>query len=152
MKITYSTNNYKEDNSIQSNVFFELEDNETKIKLGCLSFQNNQYDLNYNVDENLWTLYSDASAGIIEYLYDEALFIYNYFDESKEDFDKFLNKMTQDDLQNILEEINDRTKKLSAYINNDCDKLKEFLKKIGHAMINNLPNLSKIDLNSCETV
>ena len=155
MKITFSTNNYTfkdSKNSIQSDVFFNLEDNETIIKLGCLSFQNNQYNLSYDIDKRIFANYEDASFGIVKYLYDEALFIYNYFDESKEDFDKFLNKMTKDDLQNILDEINERTKKLSSFINNDLDKLKVFLKIVGIAMIENLPNFCKIDLSACELV
>lgn len=138
MKIETNTNIYhfieQEDfDSYQVDIEYRLIDNESNIKLGVLSFQNGNYDYNYQPDADEWRLYSDASSGIIETIYD--IIEPDYFP-----------------VDDILDEINENTKKLQAYINNDKDKLKKLLILLSHEFIKNAPSCEFCEQNPREPV
>lgn len=119
--------------SYQVEIEYRLIDNDINIRLGVLAFQNGHYDYNYEVDADEWRLYSDASSGIIETIYD--IIEPDYFP-----------------VDDILDEINEETKKLQAYINNDKDKLKKLLILLSHEFIKNDPSCEFCEQNPCEAV
>lgn len=126
MKIETNTKIYhfieQEDfDSYQVETEYRLIDNDINIRLGVLGFQNGGYDYNYQPDADDWRLYSDASEGIIETIYD--IIEPDYFP-----------------VDDILDEINEETKKLQAYINNDKDKLKKLLILLSYEFIKNAPS------------
>ena len=50
---------------------YRLIDNDVDIRLGVLAFQNGQYNYNYEAEADLWSLYEDASEGIVETIFDK---------------------------------------------------------------------------------
>ena len=131
--IIYHFIEQKDFDSYQVETEYRLIDNDINIRLGVLAFQNGHYDYNYEVDADDWRLYSDASSGIIETIYD--IIEPDYFP-----------------VDDILDEINEETKKLQAYINNDKDKLKKLLILLSHEFIKNTPSCEFCEQNQCEAV
>ena len=101
---------------------YRLIDNDVDIRLGVLAFHNGQYNYNYEAEADLWSLYEDASEGIVETIYGEI---------TLDNIDDYLD--------DILEEINDNTTKLKAYLDNDKDKLKKILILLCKKFIKNEP-------------
>ena len=147
MKIETNTNIYhfieQEDfDSYQVDIEYRLIDNESNIKLGVLSFQNGNNDYNYQPDAEDWRLYSDASSGIIETIFDKI---------ETSDVNK-IEKYVEIHLDDILDEINEQTKKLQAFINNDKDKLKKLLILLSHEFIKNALSCEFCEQNPREPV
>lgn len=130
--------------SYQVEFNYRLIDNNININLGTLGFQNGQFDFNYQADPDLWSLYEDASEGIIETIYDKIA--------SCEDERDKIEKYIDIHLDDILDEINEETKKLQAYINNDKDKLKQLLTLLSHKFIENAPTCEFCKQNPTEVV
>ena len=128
--------------SYQVETEYRLIDNDINIILGVLGFQNGHYDYNYEADADEWRLYSDASSGIIEIIYDKI---------ATSDINK-IEKYVDIHLDDILDEINENTKKLQAYINNDKDKLKKLLILLSHEFIKNDPSCEFCEQNPWEAV
>ena len=149
MKIETNTKIYhfieqKDFDSYQVEFNYKLIDNNININLGTLGFQNGQYDLNYEVQADLWAVYADASEGIIETIFDKIA--------SCEDERDKIEKYVDIHLDDILDEINEETKKLQAYINNDKDKLKKLLTLLSHKFIENNPTCEFCEQNPCEVI
>ena len=149
MKIETNTKIYhfieQEDfDSYQVEFNYRLIDNNININLGTLGFQNGHLNHNYQPDAEDWRLYSDASEGIIETIYDKIA--------SCEDERDKIEKYIDIHLDDILDEINEETKKLQVYINNDKDKLKQLLTLLSHKFIENVPTCEFCEQNPCEAV
>lgn len=149
MKIETNTKIYhfieQEDfDSYQVETKYRLIDNDINIRLGTLAFQNGQYDLNYEVQADVWAVYADASDGIIETIYSKIA--------SKEDERDNIEKYININLDDILDEINNNTIRLKAYLNNDKDKLKQLLTLLSHEFIKNAPSCEFCEQNPCEAV
>lgn len=149
MKIETNTKIYhfieqKDFDSYQVETEYRLIDNEINIRLGVLGFQNGGYNHNYQPDANEWRLYSDASEGIIETIFGKIASC----EDEKDKIEKYINI----NLDDILDEINEETKKLRAYINNDKDKLKRLLILLSHKFIENAPTCEFCEQNPCEAV
>lgn len=119
-----------------------LVDNDININLGVLAFQNGNFNLNYKADKDIWSLYSDASEGFVETVYrrignSEQNRIEHYVDLHLDD---------------ILDEINENTEKLKAYVNNDKDKLKQILILLSNEFNNNEPDYDFAEKNITETI
>ena len=138
----YHFTEQKDFDSYQVETEYRLIDNDINIRLGVLAFQNGQYDLNYEVQADMWAVYADASEGIIEIIYDKI---------ATSDINK-IEKYIDIHLDDILDEINEETKKLQAYINNDKDKLKKLLILLSHEFIKNAPSCEFCEQNPCEAV
>lgn len=128
--------------SYQVEFNYRLIDNNININLGTLGFQNGQLNHNLQYDPDFWSLYEDASSGIIEIIYDKI---------ATSDINK-IEKYIDIHLDDILDEINEETKKLQAYINNDKDKLKKLLILLSHEFIKNAPTCEFCEQNPCEAV
>ena len=149
MKIETNTKIYhfieQEDfDSYQVETEYRLIDNDINIRLGVLGFQNGNYNHNYQPDADEWRLYSDASEGIIETIFDKIASC----EDEKDNIEKYINI----NLDDILDEINEETKKLQAYINNDKDKLKKLLILLSHEFIKNAPSCEFCEQNPCEVI
>ena len=149
MKIETNTKIYhfieQEDfDSYQVETEYRLIDNDINIRLGVLGFQNGQFDFNYQADPDLWSLYEDASEGIIETIFDKIASC----EDEKDNIEKYINI----NLDDILDEINEETKKLQAYINNDKDKLKKLLILLSHEFIKNAPTCEFCEQNPREVI
>ncbi len=149
MKIETNTKIYhfieQEDfDSYQVETKYRLIDNDINIRLGTLAFQNGQYDLNYEVQADVWAVYADASDGIIETIYSKIA--------SKEDERDNIEKYININLDDILDEINNNTIRLKAYLNNDKDKLKQLLTLLSHKFIENNPTCEFCEQNPREAV
>ena len=130
--------------SYQVETEYRLIDNDINIRLGVLGFQNGQYDLNYEVQADLWAVYADASEGIIETIFDKIA----TREDERDNIERYINI----NLDDILDEINEETKKLQAYINNDKDKLKKLLTLLSHKFIENNPTCEFCEQNPREAV
>lgn len=119
-----------------------LIDNDININLGVLAFQNGNFNLNYKADKDIWNLYSDASEGFVET-------IYGRIGGSEQNKIEYYVNIHLDD---ILDEINENTKKLKAYINNDKDKLKQILILLSNEFNNNEPDYDFAEKNITETI
>ena len=149
MKIETNTKIYhfteQEDfDSYQVETEYRLIDNDINIRLGVLGFQNGGYNHNYEPDADEWRLYSDASEGIIETIFDKTA----TREDERDNIEKYINI----NLDDILDEINEETKKLQVYINNDKDKLKKLLILLSHEFIKNAPTCEFCEQNPCEAV
>ena len=130
--------------SYQVETKYRLIDNDINIRLGTLAFQNGQYDLNYEVQADVWAVYADASDGIIETIYSKIA--------SKEDERDNIEKYININLDDILDEINNNTIRLKAYLNNDKDKLKQLLTLLSHKFIENNPTCEFCEQNPREVI
>ena len=138
---------YKEDgkfNYYQVEYEYRLIDNDTNIKLGVLSFQNGQFNLNYVACKDLWSLYGDASEGIIETIFHKIASC----EEERGDIERYINI----NLDDILDAINEYTTKLKAYLDNDKDKLKQILIVLSHKFIKNKPSYNFAKKNTMKTI
>ena len=149
MKIETNTKIYhfteqKDFDSYQVEFNYRLIDNNININLGTLGFQNGQFDFNHQADKDTWSLYKDATEGIIETIFCKIA--------SCEDERDKIEKYIDIHLDNILEEINEETKKLQVYINNDKDKLKKLLTLLSHKFIENNPTCEFCEQNPREVI
>lgn len=126
----------------QVEIEYRLIDANINIKLGVLGFDNGNYDHNYEAQADEWRLYSDASSGIIETIYDSI----------KTDEINKIEKLVDIHLDEILDEINEETKKLKAYIDNDKDKLKKLLILLSNEFVKNEPTCEFCEQNLREVI
>ena len=136
---------YKENgefNYYQVEYEYRLIDNDINIRLGVLAFQNGQFNLNYEAEADLWSLYEDASEGIIVTIYAKIE------TSEKDNIEKYVELHAED----ILDEINENTTKLKAYINNDLNKLKKLLTLLSHKFIAKRPKYIFAEKNITETI
>ena len=132
----------KDFDNYQVEIEYRLIDADINIKLGVLGFNNGNYDHNYEAQADEWRLYSDASSGIIETIYDAI-----QTDEINE-----IEKFVDIHLDEILDEINEETKKLTAYIDNDKEKLKKLLILLSNEFVKNEPTCEFCEQNPREAI
>ena len=128
--------------SYQVEYEYRLIDNDINIRLGVLAFQNMQYNINYVPQKDLWSLYDDASEGFVETIYDRM---------ETDDVNE-IEKYVDIHIDDILDEINEDTKKLQAYINNDKTKLKKLLTILCRKFIKNKPSYNFAKKNTMKTI
>ena len=121
---------------------YRLIDNDVDIRLGVLAFQNGQFNLNYVACKDLWSLYDDASDGFITTILDRI-------ETSEKDKIK---KYAEIHAKDILDEINDNNKELTAYLNNDLNKVKKLLTLLSRKFIAKYPKYSFAKKNVTETI
>lgn len=134
---------YKENgefNYYQVEYEYRLIDNDINIRLGVLAFQNGQFNFNYEAEADLWSLYEDASEGIIETIF------YKISTNEANKIEKYINIHLDD----ILDEINEDTTELKAYLDNDKDKLKKLLTLLSRKF--RYPTYSFAEKNITETI
>ena len=130
--------------SYQVEIEYRLIDNNININLGTLGFQNGQLNHNLQYDPDFWSLYKDASEGIIETIFDKTASC----EDEKDNIERYINI----NLDDILDEINDNTTKLKSYLDNDKDKLKQLLTLLSYEFIKNAPTCEFCEQNPCEAV
>lgn len=111
----YSNGEYKYS---QVDTNYHLIDNDVKIDLGDLSFEE---------DRNEWGR-GEENKGIIREIYYDWLDFDTYYEKNKiNQLKEEISSNYDDVLESTLEDINNKTIELKNYINNDLDKVKSLL-------------------------